>query len=74
LFPTAIIGASYFLINKILIKQNREIGVIYAVDTLFSGAGALIAGFIMLPILGIQMTVIITVAINILIAIIWGKD
>jgi len=74
LIPTSIIGASYFLINKILLKQNKEIGIIYAIDTIFSGAGALIAGFIMLPILGIQMTVIITAAINLLIAIVWGKE
>jgi len=74
LVPTSIIGASYFLINKILLKQNKEIGIIYAVDTICAGAGALIAGFIMLPILGIQMTVIITVALNLLISIIWGKD
>jgi len=74
LVPTSIIGASYSLINKILIKQNTEIGIVYAVDTICAGAGALIAGFIMLPILGIQMTVISTAAINLLIALIWGKE
>lgn len=74
LIPTSIIGASYSLINKILIKENREIAIIYAVDTFCAGIGALIAGFIMLPFLGIQMTVIITAGINLLIAVIWGKD
>jgi spermidine synthase len=74
LVPTSIIGASYTLINKILLKQNTEIGIIYAVDTICAGAGALIAGFIMLPVLGIQMTVISTAAVNLIIALIWGKD
>jgi len=74
LIPTSIIGASYFLINKILLKQNREIGIIYAVDTICGGTGSLMAGFIMLPFLGIQMTVILTASLNVLIAIVWGNE
>jgi len=73
LIPTSIIGASYSLINKILVKENKEIGIIYAVDTFSAGIGALLAGFIMLPFLGIKMTIIITAIINLLIALIWGK-
>jgi len=71
--PTSIIGASYSLINKILIKENREIAIIYAVDTISAGMGALMAGFIMLPFLGIKMTVIITAIINLSISLLWGK-
>jgi spermidine synthase len=74
LVPTSVIGASYSLINRILLKQNTEIGIIYAVDTICAGIGALVAGFIMLPVLGIKMTVIITAAVNLLIALVWGKD
>jgi spermidine synthase len=74
LVPTSIIGASYSLINKILVKQNTEIGIIYAVDTICAGAGALLAGFILLPVLGIKLTVINTAAINLIIALIWGKE
>ncbi len=74
LVPTSIIGASYSLINRMLVKQNTEIGVIYAVDTICAGMGALIAGFIMLPLLGIKLTVINTAGINLIIALIWGKE
>jgi spermidine synthase len=74
LVPTSIIGASYSLINKMLVKQNTEIGIIYAVDTISAGAGALIAGFIMLPLLGIKLTIINTAGLNLIIALIWGKD
>ena len=74
LVPTSIIGASYSLINQILIKEDREIAIIYAVDTFSAGIGALLAGFIMLPFLGIQMTVIVTAIINLLVAIVWIEN
>jgi spermidine synthase len=74
LIPTSIIGASYSLINQILIKEDREIAVIYAVDTFSAGVGALMAGFVMLPFLGIKMTVIVTAIINLLIALVWIED
>jgi len=74
LIPTSIIGASYSLINQILIKDNKEIAIVYAIDTFSAGVGALLAGFIMLPFLGIQTTVIVTAIINLLVALVWVED
>ena len=71
LIPTTLVGASYSLINKLLVKKHKDIGIIYAVDTIAAGCGALIGGFIMLPLFGISLTVILTAALNILIALLW---
>jgi spermidine synthase len=63
--PTAIIGAVFPIVSKIYIKEiGRDVSTIYGIDTLFSGFGALFAGFVCLPYIGLMQTTFMMAAIN----------
>ena len=63
--PTAIIGAVFPIVSKIYIRDiGRDVSTIYGIDTIFSGFGALFAGFICLPFIGLMQTTIMMAAIN----------
>lgn len=68
IIPTSLIGGTFPIMNRIYSRIDtigRDVGNVYSVDTVFAGAGALIAGFILLPVLGISMTTGFAAAINI---------
>ncbi|MFH1283783.1 MAG: fused MFS/spermidine synthase [bacterium] len=69
LFPTLLMGIAFPLIIKILIDELKLIGATvgkaYAINTLGSIAGSFTAGFILLPLVGIQKSIIIVAGINI---------
>ena len=72
--PTAIIGAVFPIVSKIYIREvGRDISTIYGIDTIFSGFGALFAGFICLPFIGLIQTTFMMAAINIILGYIFIK-
>jgi spermidine synthase len=46
-------------------RAGREVGVLYAVNTLGAAAGAVLSGFVLLPALGIRATTWIAVVLNV---------
>jgi len=68
IIPTSIIGATFPLMSKIYTKKiGKDISDIYAIDTIFAGAGAFCAGFFFLPFLGLFQTTILAALLNFLI-------
>ena len=70
LIPTFLIGITFPLITKIytqsLEKVTPSIGRVYAINTLGSILGAFCGGFILIPWLGLQKTIIAAALMNIL--------
>jgi len=71
--PAFFMGGIIPLVSKIVIRSKQhfssDLGRIYAVETLGSTIGGLVAGFILLGSLGQKNTVFLAVVINILLAI-----
>lgn len=68
IIPTSLIGGTFPIMNRIYSRIDsvgKDVGTVYSLDTVFAGAGALIAGFVLLPAMGISMTAAIGAAINI---------
>lgn len=70
IIPTSLIGGTFPIMNRIYARQiktiGEDVGVVYSVDTIFAAIGALSAGFVLLPIIGISRTVAFAAIINIL--------
>ena len=66
--PTFLMGASFPLVTKIYTGSERQlgrsIGNVYSVNTVGSIVGAFCAGFILIPLLGIRLSIVLTVALN----------
>ncbi len=69
--PTALMGATLPLLIRHAVRRREEIGarvsVLYGANTVGAVAGTLLAGFALLPTLGLQTTVWIAVAVNVLV-------
>ncbi|MFH2002326.1 MAG: fused MFS/spermidine synthase [Planctomycetota bacterium] len=69
LIPTLLIGITFPLVGKICIKNlNRtsaDVGRIYAVNTVGNILGACIPGLLILPLLGINRSILLMAAVNI---------
>ncbi len=74
LIPTLAMGAIFPLVGRIYTKGiktvGKNIGDLYFSNTAGSIFGSFIAGFILIPFYGVQRGVVITTALNIIIAII----
>lgn len=68
LIPTLLIGLTFPLVGKIYIKNlNRtsaDVGKIYAVNTVGNILGAFIPGLMILPLLGINKSILLMAAVN----------
>ena len=68
-FPAILIGAGFPVLNKILIRQETEIGkkasLIYFVETFGSVIGATFAGFWLIPSFGNNATIFTAAGLNI---------
>jgi len=68
LVPTTFMGATMPVVSRIYVpalkRMGRRMGVIGCLDTLGSIAGAFVGGFVMIPLLGIQRTIIATAVVN----------
>ena len=72
--PTGFMGATLPLLTRYVVRTDREIGpkvaLLYAVNTAGAVIGAVAAGFLLLPALGLHATVWTGVALNALIFVI----
>jgi len=71
-FPTFFMGAQFPVVVKLLTRGmsnlGNDVGRVYASNTVGTIVGSFIGGFFMIPILGIQNSVLTAVFINILLA------
>lgn len=69
--PTSFMGATLPLLTKYVVKSREQIGsrvgLLYATNTLGAIAGTVVAGFVLLPLLGLNGTVWVGVGINFLV-------
>ncbi len=74
LIPTACMGATLPVLTSYVVETDSQItnrvGFLYAINTAGAIAGVLLAGFILLPTLGLKGTVWVGVAINFIVFII----
>jgi spermidine synthase len=70
--PTLILGALFPLLVRTLAREGHEpsrvVGTVYFLNTLGSASGAFLAGFVLIPWLGMTHTILVAVAINFLAA------
>ena len=78
LIPTTLMGATFPLIAKFYTKEKigKAIGEVYAANNLGAIIGSFAAGFILIPLLGITISIIMAGTINFLIAgiILWKTN
>jgi len=71
LVPTILIGATFPLVTKIytrnVLRVGTALGNVYAVNTIGGVFGSIIAGFFLIPAIGMQRGIILVSAINVLI-------
>jgi len=70
LIPTILMGATFPLVSKIYARSlydrlGRSIGNVYSVNTLGSILGSFLAGFILIPHIGIQRSIMIMAFLNV---------
>lgn len=74
LVPTTMMGAIFPVVSKIftrdLKKLGEDISYVYSANSLGSVLGPFLAGFILIPIIGLTKTVMVAAAINIFLALI----
>jgi spermidine synthase len=70
--PTLVLGALFPLLIRVLAERPEQapgaVGAAYFTNTLGSAAGAFAAGFVLIPLLGLQRTMGIAVGLNFLVA------
>lgn len=71
LIPTALMGATLPLLAKYVVRQDKHLGrrvsALYSINTLGAVAGTVTAGFLLIPTLGLTLTVWVGVLVNFLI-------
>ncbi len=73
LIPTTLMGATLPILTEALLIRKQELGftsgALYAVNTFGAAAGGLIAGFLLIPALGILSTTLTAAAANLILGI-----
>ncbi|MEW6752952.1 MAG: fused MFS/spermidine synthase [Candidatus Latescibacterota bacterium] len=68
LLPTVLMGATLPLLSRFLARRadslGRDVGRLYALNTLGAAVGTVVAGFGMVPLLGVRLTFLLTAAVN----------
>ncbi len=71
MIPTSFMGATLPLLTKYVVRADEQIGprvgLLYATNTLGAVGGTLVAGFLLLPMLGLMGTVYVGVLVNFLV-------
>jgi len=74
LVPTTMMGAIFPVVSKIftrdLKKLGKDISYVYSANSLGSVLGPFLAGFVLIPLIGLTKTVMVAAAINIFLALI----
>lgn len=72
--PTTLMGMTFPIVVKERIKTldtvGRESGDVYSINSVGAIFGAILAGFVLIPLLGVKYTVIVAASINIMVAIV----
>jgi spermidine synthase len=72
LVPTALMGATLPLLARWSVRSDaeigRRIGPLYAANTLGAAAGTLAAAFMLLPRIGLGLTILVAAAVNVLVS------
>ena len=71
LLPTILMGGTLPVLAKLMVSRSTEFGLrlsqLYAINTLGAVTGAVVAGVVMLPNLGVQATVWVAVGLNLVV-------
>jgi len=74
MIPTSFMGATLPLLTKYVVRSDEQVGprvgLLYATNTLGAVGGTVVAGFLLLPVLGLRGTVYVGVAVNLLVFVI----
>ena len=74
MIPTSFMGATLPLLTKYVVRSDEQVGprvgLLYATNTMGAVGGTVVAGFMLLPLLGLRGTVFVGVAINLLVFVI----
>lgn len=69
IIPTGLIGGTFPIMNRIYAKKidtiGKDVGIVYSIDTVFAALGALAAGFLLIPWIGINGTITSGALLNI---------
>ena len=69
IIPTSLIGGTFPIMNKIYAHRiktiGEDVGIVYSIDTIFAALGAISAGFVLMPLIGINKTIALAAFINI---------
>ncbi|MCK4324407.1 MAG: fused MFS/spermidine synthase, partial [Armatimonadetes bacterium] len=73
LVPTFLMGAVFPIVTKLytpsVSRLGGSLGRLYAANTIGAVAGSLLAGFVLLPVLGAQKSIILVAAVNLVLGI-----
>jgi len=71
ILPTVLFGACFPLAVRLFVIKKRELGKetgsLYAANTLGTILGAFCAGFLLLPLMGAQMGLLVTASMNLMV-------
>jgi spermidine synthase len=71
LVPTLLMGAAFPLANRLFNQEStsvgRSVGTVYGCNTVGTILGSFMGGFILIPLIGIQRTIFVAVAVNIIV-------
>lgn len=74
MIPTSFMGATLPLLTKYVVRSDEQVGprvgLLYATNTMGAVGGTVVAGFLLLPMLGLKGTVYVGVAVNLLVFVI----
>ena len=74
--PTFLIGATFpcvvMMVSRNLSRLGHDVGSVYAYNTIGAIVGSLLAGFILIPSIGVQASIEVAIVINLLIALVIG--
>lgn len=69
LFPTTLMGATLPILSRFFVRDlgsvGQRVGALYAFNTFGAVLGTYLAGFELLPVMGMQLTLFFAVALNI---------
>jgi spermidine synthase len=72
LIPTTLMGAAFPLASRLYNQQSssvgRTVGDVYGANTIGNILGAFLGGFVLIPFVGIQNTILVAVSANILVS------
>ena len=71
LVPTVLMGMAFPLATKIYARQVNRVGTalgnVYAINTMAGVFGSLLAGFLLIPLMGVQKGIVLIAAINLVV-------